>query len=102
MLIHSFNRYESGSRRVLTVLVFCLMFASAHFVLHDSEEANSDLIAQDECQVCRLNHVPFISTPALTLFAPLQVVAYVLPAKTFKSRNTLRFPTLGARAPPLS
>ena len=102
MLIRSFNSYAGRSRRVLTSLVFCLVFASAHFVLHDSEEANSDLIAQDECQVCRLNHVPFISTPALALFTPVQVAAYDLHANTYEPRNTLRFPTLGARAPPLS
>lgn len=102
VLIHSFNRYESSGRRVLTALVFCLMFASAHVVLHDSEEANNDLIAQDECQVCRLNHVPLVSAPSLSLFVPLQVVAYVLTTKILKQHNTLRLLALGARAPPLS
>lgn len=102
MLIRSYNSYAGFSRRISTALVFCLVFASAHFVLHDSEEANSDLIAQDECQVCRLNHVPFIATPALSLFTPLQVADYDLPANTFEPHNTLRLPALGARAPPLS
>ena len=71
-------------------------------MLHDLEQSKSDLIAQDECQVCRLNHVPLVSLPSLSLAVPLRVIAYVLPAQTFKQHNALHFPALGARAPPLS
>jgi hypothetical protein len=100
--MQAFNRYDSGGRHILTVLVCCLMFASAHMALHDSAQTNDELIAQDDCQVCRLNHVPFVPSSALALFTPSQVVTYILPARSFKPGYSLRFPTLGARAPPMS
>jgi len=100
--IHSLNRYEINRHRVLAVLMLCLTFGSAHFFLHDAAEANSDLIVQDECQVCRLNLVPFIPTAALNVFIPLQASDYALPSTTFEPRETHHFPALGARAPPLS
>lgn len=87
---------------ILTALAFALVFVSVHFVLHDIDEATSDLNVQDECQVCRLNHVPVASDPGLFVFEPLRVVAFILPTETVWSHDMLRFPTLGARAPPLS
>ncbi len=89
------------NRLILTAMAFALVFVSVHFVLHDMDEAASDLNIQDECQVCRLNPVPVASDAGLFLFEPLRVVAYVLPTKTVWSHELLRFPTLGARAPPL-
>ena len=85
---------------MLTALAFALVFGSMHFVLHDLEEAAGDLIVQDECQVCRLTHVPVAPEPGLFLFKPLRVVAYILRTNTVRSHNTLRYSTLGARAPP--
>ena len=99
---HFFDNRATDNRLILTVLVFAFVFASVHLVLHDMEESSGDLNVQDECQVCRLNHVPVISTRGHSLFAPLRVIAYVLPTKTFRRYDTFRFPTLGARAPPLS
>ena len=94
------NRVKNGF--ILTALAFALVFVSVHFVLHDIDEATSDLNVQDECQVCRLNHVPVASDPGLFVFEPLRVVAFILPTETVWSHDMLRFPTLGARAPPLS
>ena len=88
-------------RCILAALAFALVFVSMHFVLHDLDEAASDLYVQDECQICRLTQVPVAPDPEIFLFEPLRVVAYVLPTKTVWSHNMLRFPTLGARAPPL-
>jgi len=102
VLTHLFNRHAKFNRHILAAVAFALLFASVHFVLHDLDEAKSNLIVQDQCQVCRLTHVPPVSTPSLSLIVPLPVIAYFFPVKTLKRHNTLRFPTLGARAPPLS
>ena len=85
---------------MLTALACALVFVSVHFVLHDLEEAAGDLTVQDECQVCRLTHVPVGPEPGLFLFQPLRVVAYILQTNTVWSYNTQRYSTLGARAPP--
>ena len=100
-LFRQLSNSRVKDRLILTALAFALVFVSVHFVLHDLDEATSDLNVQDECQVCRLSHVPVASDPGLFLFEPLRVVAYVLPTKTVWSHDLLRFPTLGARAPPL-
>ncbi len=84
----------------MTALAFALVFVSVHFVLHDVDEAAGDLIIQDECQICRLNLVPVAPDPGLFLLKPLCVVAYTFLTTTVWNRNLLRFPTLGARAPP--
>lgn len=90
----------NSNRLILAALAFALMFVSVHFVLHDSTDAASDLIVQDDCQVCRLTQVPVVPDHGLFVFEPLRVVAYVLPTKTVWSHNLLRLPALGARAPP--
>ncbi len=87
-------------RFILTALALALVFVSVHFVLHELDEATSDLNIQDECQVCRLTHVPVPSDPGPILLEALRVVAYVLPTKIVWSHNLMRFPSLGARAPP--
>jgi len=99
---HLINRHGEDNRLIMTVLAFALVFASLHFVQHDLEASSGDLNVHDECQLCRLNHVPLVSTPEHSLFLPLRVIAFVLPTQIIKHNNTLRFPTLGARAPPLS
>ena len=99
---HLINRRGEDNRLIMTVLAFALVFASLHFVLHDLEESSSGLNGHDECQVCRLNHVPLVSTPEVSLYIPLRVIAFVIPTQIIQDHNTLRFPTLGARAPPLS
>lgn len=99
---HLFNSRAEDNRLIVTALAFAFVFASVHFVLHDLEQSRGDLIVQDDCQVCRVTHVPVVSTPGLSLFVALRVITYVLPTKTVRRHNTLRFPTLGARAPPQS
>ncbi len=99
---HSSNARANGSRLILTALAFALVFVSVHFVLHDLDEASSDLNVQDECQVCRVNHVPVVPNSGLSLCEALPEVAYFLPTNIAWQRDSQRFPTLGARAPPLS
>jgi hypothetical protein len=99
---HASNARANGSRLILTALAFALMFVSVHYVMHDFDEASSDLSVQEECQVCRVNHVPAAPNSGLSLCEALPEVAYSLPTNIAWRRDSQRFPTLGARAPPLS
>lgn len=88
-------------RLIPAVLALALVFVSVHFVLHEFDEGSVDLTVQDDCQICRLTHVPVVPGSGLALPDRLPVIAYFLPTNQVRSHDTLRFPTLGARAPPL-
>jgi len=96
-----FKTRVASCRVILTAFALALVFASVHIAQHDLEESSGNLNYQDECQVCRLSHVPVISTPGLPPMAFMQVSAHVFQTEASRRHDDLRFPTLGARAPPL-
>ena len=101
MLIRAFNRHIEQNRLIRLVLIVALVFASAHVALHNLDVNGSGLDGHDECQACRLNHVPIASLPLPSLFAPLQLLAYVLPTVDSEYQQSHPFFTQWARAPPV-
>jgi len=96
------NKLWHKKRHILTVLALALMFASVHFVLHEADQSIVDLTVQDDCQICRVNHIPVLPGTGIVIPDVDSVVAYSLPTTLVRSQHSLRFPPLGARAPPLS
>ncbi len=82
-------------------LVFALGFAALHIALHDPDLGGGGLEAHDQCQVCRLNHMPAAALPLPCLLIAPQVLARVVQAPAARPRTTNLFYTAGARAPPL-
>lgn len=83
------------------LLVFVLIFAALHVALHDLDISPTGLEHHDECQVCRLNHVPLASLPVPDLHTPLRLLLY---KQAFISTTYLfSYPPYSrqARAPPL-
>ena len=101
MLNKAFHHDTGDNRLIRLVLMFALVFAAAHVALHDLDVSGGGLIGSDECQVCRLNHVPVASSAPPSLFHPLQLLAHVLPVEVAEYHVSRRFNSLWARAPPL-
>jgi len=101
MLSKAFNRHSEENRLIRLVLIFVVLFAAAHVALHNLDLSGSGLDGHDECQVCRLNHVPVASLAPLTLFAPLQLLAYVLTVADSEYQLSHLSHTQWARAPPI-
>ena len=59
------------------------------------------LDVHDECQACRLNHMPVASLVTPSLFTPLQLLVHLLPVEDTEYHLSRQFHTLWARAPPL-
>lgn len=95
--------FHAKNYRIIPAILACaLLFASVHYVLHEVDESFVDLTLQDDCKICRLTHVPVVPGSAVFLPNLTPVIAYFLPLHAVRSQDTLRFPTLGARAPPRS
>lgn len=81
------------------VLVVLLVLAAWHVATHELDHSGSS--GDTECQVCRLNHVPFADFPvfawALSLFLACFLSVTPITQRTIQSYRY----TLGARAPPL-
>lgn len=102
MLKRALRQNTEENRFIRLILVFALMFGTAHVSLHDLDESGGGLHADDECQVCRLNHVPITSFAIPSLVEPLPFLAYLLPVEDTKHQLSRSFHAQWARAPPLS
>lgn len=80
------------------LLVVALMFAAWHVASHDVDIASD----HEECQACRLNHVPITDLPVLSLLVSLLLASLILVIPAFQRPTQAYRYTLGARAPPLS
>ena len=101
MLNKAFHHDSGNNRLIRLVLTFALVFAAAHVALHDLDVSGGGLIGSDECQVCRLNHIPVASSAPPSLFHPLQLLAQLLPVEVAEYHVSQLFNFLWARAPPL-
>jgi len=81
-------------------LVLALVFAAWHVALHDIN-TSSDVSGHEECQACRLNHVPIADLPTLAWFVPLLILSLVLIIPVVQQPCQYYRYSLGARAPPL-
>ncbi len=101
MLSKAIYRYSKQNHLIKLAMVFTLLFASAHIALHDLDVIGSDLDVHNECQVCRLNHMPVAALFTPSLFAPLQLLVHLLPVEDTGYHLSRQFHNLWARAPPL-
>jgi len=102
MLSKAFNRHIEKNRLIRMVLVFALVFATAHVALHDLDESGGGLDGYGDCRICRLNHVPLASLAEPFVFVPLQLLGYVLPVTDFEYQPSQPLHhTQWTRAPPL-
>jgi len=101
MLSKAFNGRVKKNRLIRLVLVFALVFATAHVALHDPDESGGGLDGYGDCRVCRLNHVPVVTLAEPSVFVPLQFLVSVLLVADFKYQLSHPFHTQWARAPPL-
>ena len=100
MLTSVFNSNSNGNHITRLMLVFALLFASAHVALHELDVHNAELNGSSECQVCRLNHVPAATFDTPQLLTPLPFLLYVLPATKFEYHFSSLLNIYRARAPP--
>lgn len=100
MLRKAFNRNSEDHSLIRLVLVFALTFATLHVALHDMEMGGG-LSEHEQCQACRLNHLPLASLALPSLLTPLQLLAHVLPVAGTEYQLSLQLNTQRARAPPL-
>jgi hypothetical protein len=101
MLNKAFNRHMEEGRLIRLVLVFALVIGAAHVAGHDQDVNGGSLDGNDQCQVCRLNHMPVASSAPPFLFAPSQLLGHVFPVEDSKYQLSHLYHTLWARAPPL-
>lgn len=101
MLSKAFNRHKVEEHFIGLIIALALVFAAAHVALHDLDVSGGGLYGNDECQVCRLNHVPVASSAPPSLFHPLQLLAQLLPVEVAEYHVSQLFNFLWARAPPL-
>lgn len=99
MLRKAFHQNTEENRLIRLVLVFVLAFAALHVALHDLELSGQ---GHEQCQVCRLNHVPATPFTPPSLLVPLQILLYVLPVTDTEYQLSHHFHSQWARAPPLS
>jgi len=100
MLRNTFNSNSSGNHITKLMLVFALLFASAHVALHELDAHGAELDGSGECQVCRLNHVSAATFDTPSLVAPGQILLYLLPIERFDYQFSSFLNTHHARAPP--
>jgi len=100
MLRKAFHQNSEENRVIKLILVFALIFASAHVALHDLG-VSGEVDGHGECQTCRLNHVPVASLGTPALFVPLQFLTYLLPIEDNKYQLSSPFQAQWTRAPPL-
>jgi hypothetical protein len=100
MLMKAFCQSTKQSRLIGLALVFALLFATAHLA-HEHDVLGA-VDGQEECQVCRLSHVPALSLSVPSLLTPLSLFAYALPVAKSKYQLSRPFYNQWARAPPLS
>lgn len=101
MLSKAFSRPLKKNRPLRLVLVFALVFATAHVALHDPDESGGGLDGYGDCRVCRLNHLPVASVAEPFVFVPLQLLVYVFPVADVEYQPSRPFHTQWTRAPPL-
>ena len=102
MLGKALNRCVEERRLTTFVLVFALVFVVAHVALHDLKLNRAGLYGNDECQVCRLNHVPIVSAAPSAAFGITQPSTHLLPVEVAEYHLSHLFHSLWARAPPLA
>lgn len=83
------------------LLIAILVFASWHFTSHDVSVTH-DTNAHEECQVCRVNHIPVADLPSLSWATPFFVISFFVATPFFLQLKNSYRNTLGARAPPLN
>ena len=101
MSIKARNQHTLENRLIRLVLVFALVFATAHVALHDFDVDGGSLDVSSKCQLCRYNHVPVVASASPTSFIPLEIFAHFLPMERAQHSIAHQFSTLWARAPPL-
>ncbi|WP_126452854.1 DUF2946 family protein [Sulfuriflexus mobilis] len=101
MFRKAFQQRTEQNRLIQMVLVFTLLFAAAHVSLHDFVSGDGQNV-HDECEVCRLNHVPVAALATPSLLAPLQTLAYAPPVADTEYQYSHLLLVQWARAPPLS
>jgi hypothetical protein len=93
----------SRVNRWLKIILVVLLVSSVWHVASHEIDISSDSHNVEECQVCRLNHIPTTDgAPVLSLTIPLVLLAFV--SVTTRQQHYPQFSpyTLGARAPPQS
>ncbi len=96
------SRQRSGFNHLLRImLVVLLMFAAWHVASHDLDLLGN-ISDHSECQVCRLNNVPFADFPVLAWALSLFLISFQLAIPAIQRSTQSCHYTLGARAPPLS
>jgi len=100
MLRNVLNPRTGQNRVVRLLLVFALVFASAHVALHD-EAASGEVSGHSECQTCRLNNVPMADLAVFSLPDPQPLLLYVFPIAASDYQLLPLFQSQRARAPPV-
>jgi len=100
MLSEVFNQCAKQNRFIKLVLVFALLLASMHVALHDLGTGNG-LNEHEECQVCRINHVPIAALAVFAIPEPVRLLLYLLPISESEYQLLALFRTQRARAPPV-
>ena len=77
-----------------------MLVAAWHVASHEIDASGEDS-NHEECQVCRLGHVPIADLPSFTWFAPLLLLSLILSISTVARAAQSHRHILGARAPPL-
>ena len=101
MLRKLFYRQTKVNQLIRLVLVFAMIFSSMHIALHDLDESNGNIDGHNECQTCRLNHIPVADLAMVSLPEPLQLLLYILPVVKSGYHLSPLFRTQRARAPPI-
>ena len=91
------NRQARLDRFLRIVLMVTLLFAAWHVASHGVDIASG----HEQCQVCRLSHVPIADLPVFAWLVPLILLSLVLIILTLQQPTQPYRYTLGARAPPL-
>ncbi len=95
MTLNTSNQQTYLNHLLKIILVVALVFAVWHVASHDVSSGH------EECQVCRLNHVPIADLPVPAWIIPLFIASLLLVFLTLQRPIQSYRYTLGARAPPL-
>ncbi len=101
MLGNAYYRNLDKGHLVRLLLVFSVAFAAVHVALHAPDASRGDLYGNDECQVCRLNHVPVAFSAPPAFLHPLQLLTHLDAVEVAEHYPSHLFHSLWARAPPL-
>lgn len=100
MAVSSSNKQARRYYLLRIMLAVVLVIAAWHVASHDVD-LSGDLDSDENCQVCRLSHVPIIDLPILAWLIPVLVLSLRWLAPIFQQTiQSYRYAS-GARAPPL-